>query len=71
MENKLEVLNSFTAFLQAQPHLKQDFIDAVAISARRIIHHSEGYFEQCSAEDGVITLLEKQDKFTKKVIFNL
>lgn len=71
MDNKLEVLNSFTAFLQAQPHLKQDFIDAVSIGARRIIYHSEVYFEQCSVEDGIMALLYRQDKFTKQVIFNL
>lgn len=67
--NKLEILMGFASFLGRQPHLKQDFIDAVLIDSRRIVKSDD--FKQCTVADGMSKLLDRQDSMVKKAIFKI
>lgn len=67
--NALDILMGFASFLGRQPHLKQDFIDAVMASSRDIVRSED--FEWCTVADGISMLLDRQDRMVKQVIFKV
>lgn len=68
MDNRLEILRAFEAFLRKQPHIKEDFVNSSMNSVRSFLNEID---KTESVANGVTLLISAQDEMWKQAFFNI
>ena len=70
MDNRAEIVRAYRAFLERQPHLGEDFINAAAAVARFNVAAAD-QFMTYSVPHGVSLLIALSDDKVKEVLFGI